>query len=121
MSSSSDFDSSTEPYDPLTAFAAVDMRVAIITDVEEFPAARRPAWKLTLDVGELGTLRSSAQITRYTREELIGRRVIAVVNLGVRRIAGFKSECLVLAAVDKDGQPHLLSADPGSHPGDRVS
>ena len=121
MPTYSDSANSPESYEPLAAFTAVDMRVAIVTAVEEFPAARRPAWKLTLDVGELGTLRSSAQITRYAREELIGRRVIAVVNLGVRRIAGFKSECLVLAAVDKDGQPHLLSADPDSHPGDRVS
>ena len=109
------------PIDAVAAFATVDMRVATITAVDEFPAARRPAWKLTLDVGELGIMHSSAQITRYRPEALLGRRVIVVVNLGIRRIAGFKSECLVLAAVGPDRQPYLLSADEGSQPGDRVS
>jgi len=92
-----------------------------VTDVEAFPQAARPAWKLTLDLGALGTRRTSAQITRYGREELLDRLVVTAVNLGTKRIAGFVSECLVLAAVGEDGQPRLLAPDPGASPGDRVA
>ena len=93
-------------------FAAVDMRVGQITAVEDFPEARKPAWKLTIDFGsELGTKRSSAQITNYTREELEGRRIVAVVNFPPRQIGPVRSEVLVLGASDEAGRVILLAPD----------
>ena len=104
------------------AFLAVDMRVGRVTAVEEFPQARKPAWKLTIDFGEaIGTKRSSAQITNYAREELEGRLVVAVVNFPPRQIGPVRSEVLVLGAV-ADGHPVLLlQPDAGSQPGDRIA
>ena len=90
-------------------FAKVDMRVGRIVAVEDFPKARKPAWKLTIDFGEeLGTRRSSAQITNYSREELEGRLVVAVVNFPPRQIGPVRSEVLVLGATDGDGRVILL-------------
>ena len=107
---------------PLTweAFVAVDMRVGRIVEVEEFPEARRPAWKLRLDFGaELGERRSSAQITTYPKDELVGRLVIAVVNFPPKQIGPFMSECLVLGTYS-DGVVLLLDPAPGAVAGDRV-
>ena len=93
-------------------FAAVDMRVGQIVAVEDFPEARQPAWKLTIDFGEeLGTKRSSAQITNYTREELEGRRIVGVVNFPPRQIGPVRSEVLVLGASDEEGRVILLAPD----------
>ena len=93
-------------------FGKLDMRVGRVTSVEEFPEARNPAWKLEIDFGpELGVKRSSAQITHYTREQLLGRRVVGVVNFPPRRIAGFPSEVLVLGALDPDKGVVLLAPD----------
>jgi tRNA-binding protein len=90
-------------------FLAVEMRVGRVLAVEEFPEARKPAWKLTIDFGpEIGTKRSSAQITNYAREELEGRLVVAVVNFPPRQIGPFSSEVLVLGASDEDGRVILL-------------
>jgi tRNA-binding protein len=90
-------------------FLAVDMRVGRVTAVEEFPEARKPAWKLTVDFGpEIGVKRSSAQITNYAREELEGRLVVAVVNFPPRRIGPFLSEVLCLGASDEEGRIILL-------------
>ena len=90
-------------------FLKVDMRVGRVTAVEDFPEARKPAWKLTIDFGpELGTKRSSAQITNYAREELEGRLVVAVVNFPPRQIGPFMSEVLTLGASDEDGAIILL-------------
>ena len=90
-------------------FLKVDMRVVRVTAVDEFPEARKPAWKLTIDFGpELGTKRSSAQITNYAREELEGRLVVAVVNFPPRQIGPFMSEVLTLGASDEDGNIILL-------------
>ena len=93
-------------------FAAVDMRVGQIVAVEDFPEARKPAWKLTIDFGEeLGSKRSSAQITNYTREELEGRRIVGVVNFPPRQIGPVRSEVLVLGASDEEGRVILLAPD----------
>ena len=103
-------------------FAKVDMRVGRIVAVEDFPEARRPAWKLRIDFGpELGEKRSSAQITNYTRSQLEGRLVVGVVNFPPRQIGPVRSEVLVLGAV-ADGHPVLLlEPDAGSQPGDRIA
>jgi tRNA-binding protein len=93
-------------------FLAVDVRVGRIVAVEDFPEARKPAWKLTIDFGpELGTKRSSAQITNYAREELEGRLVVAVVNFPPRQIGPVRSEVLTLGASDEDGRVILLAPD----------
>ena len=93
-------------------FAAVDMRVGRIVEVEDFPEARKPAWKLTIDFGpEIGVKRSSAQITNYEREALEGRRVVAVVNSPPRQIGPVRSEVLVLGASDSEGRIILLHPD----------
>jgi tRNA-binding protein len=90
-------------------FLKVDMRVGRVTAVDEFPEARKPAWKLTIDFGpELGTKRSSAQITNYGRDELEGRLVVAVVNFPPRQIGPFMSEVLTLGATDENGDVILL-------------
>lgn len=103
-------------------FERIDMRVGRVTSVEEFPEARNPAWKLEIDFGaELGMKRSSAQIIHYTREELHGRMVVAVVNFPPRRIAGFESEVLVLGAVDGGQGVILLQPDRDVELGARIA
>jgi tRNA-binding protein len=93
-------------------FQKLDMRVGRVLEVEEFPEARVPAWKLTIDFGpEIGTKRSSAQITHYPAEALVGRQVVGVVNFPPRRIAGFPSEVLVLGAMDDKKGVVLLEPD----------
>jgi tRNA-binding protein len=93
-------------------FLKVDIRVGRIVSVEEFPEARKPAWKLTLDFGpDLGQRKSSAQITNYTREELEGSLVVAVVNFPPRQIGPVRSEVLVLGAPDDEGRVILLRPD----------
>jgi tRNA-binding protein len=90
-------------------FLKVDIRVGRITRVEEFPEARKPAWKLFLDFGsELGEKRSSAQVTNYSREELEGSLVVAVVNFPPRQIGPIRSEVLVLGVPDEEGNVILL-------------
>jgi tRNA-binding protein len=90
-------------------FLKVDVRVGRITRVEDFPEARKPAWKLTLDFGpELGERKSSARITNYSREELEGSLVVAVVNFPPRQIGPVRSEVLVLGVPDADGNVILL-------------
>jgi tRNA-binding protein len=103
-------------------FEKVDMRVGRIVGVEDFPEARRPAWKLRIDFGpEIGEKRSSAQITNYGREELQGRLVVGVVNFPPRQIGPVRSEVLVLGAVADDHPVLLLWPDAGSQPGDRIA
>ena len=95
-------------------FFALDLRTGRVTDVEPFPEARKPAWKLTVDFGPVvGTLRTSAQVTNYSAEELRGRVVVGAINLGRKRIAGFTSEVLVLGALDPDGTVRLLELPDG--------
>jgi tRNA-binding protein len=101
-------------------FAAIDIRVGRIVAVEDFPEARRPAWKLSVDFGpEVGVKRSSAQIPNYTREALDGRLVLGVVNFPPRQIGPVRSEVLVLGTYSAEGVL-LLSPEPGAALGDRV-
>ena len=91
-------------------FERVEIRVGTIVDASEFPRARKPLYRLTIDFGPgIGTRRSAAGLPpRYGLDELRGRQVLAVLNLGVRNIAGFESECLTLGVPDADGEPILL-------------
>jgi tRNA-binding protein len=94
-------------------FFAIDMRVGTVLTAEPFPEARKPSIKLTIDFGsELGVKRSSAQLTvHYTPEQLVGRQVVAAVNLGPRRIAGFNSEVLVLGGMPTPTEVVLLALE----------
>jgi tRNA-binding protein len=102
-------------------FQAVDMRVGRVIAAEEFPEARVPAWKLTIDFGaEIGVKRSSAQITHYPRETLQDSLVVAVVNFPPRQIGPFSSEVLVLGALDDELGVVLLRPDKDAAPGSRI-
>ncbi len=102
-------------------FLAVDMRVGRVTAVDDFPEARKPAWKLTIDFGpEIGVKRSSAQISEYAREELEGRLVVAVVNFPPRQIGPFMSQVLTLGASDEDGRIILLQPEADVPVGARI-
>ncbi len=102
-------------------FQRVDMRVGVVVDAQPFPEARRPALKLWIDFGPLGVKRSSAQITeRYAPAELVGRRVIAVVNFPPKQIGSFVSEVLVLGAYDEQGHVILLRPDFDGTPGSKI-
>jgi tRNA-binding protein len=104
------------------AFFALDLRVGRVVDVEPFPEARKPAWKVTVDFGPVvGRLRTSAQITNYSADELRGRLVVGAINLGTKRIAGFTSEFLVLGSLDPDGTVRLLQLEDGVTPGAPVA
>ena len=93
-------------------FMKVDIRVGRITRVEDFPEARKPAWKLLVDFGpEIGEKRSSAQIKNYSREELEGSLVMGVVNFPPRQIGPVRSEVLTLGVTDADGNVILLRPD----------
>ncbi len=82
-------------------FSKVDLRVGTIIEVKDFPEARNPAYKLTIDFGELGIKKSSAQITTlYKKNDLLQRQIVAVVNFPIKQIAKFNSECLILGAVN---------------------
>jgi tRNA-binding protein len=93
-------------------FMRVDVRVGRIVAVEDFPEARKPAWKLRIDFGpEIGEKRSSARITNYARHELEGKLVVAVVNFPPRQIGPVRSEVLTLGVPDEEGRVILLSPD----------
>jgi tRNA-binding protein len=93
-------------------FEKIDIRVGTILEVNAFPKAKRPAWQLTVDFGELGIKKSSAQITDlYEQQDLIGRQVLAVVNFPPKQIANFFSECLVLGVYTDKKEVVLVSPD----------
>jgi tRNA-binding protein len=125
-------DADARPYDParqprkpdvgLEGFTALDLRCGVVTAVDDFPEARTPSWKLTVDFGPVvGSLRTSAKITTYGREQLLGRTVVGALNLGTRRIAGFTSEFLVLGGLEPDGTVRLLEVDGEVAPGTVVA
>ncbi len=90
-------------------FEKIDIRSGTILEVNDFPNAKKPAYQLRIDFGELGIKRSSAQVTAlYKKEELVGRQVIAVVNFPVKQIANFFSECLVLGVYNENNEVVLL-------------
>ncbi|MFB7945923.1 tRNA-binding protein [Kitasatospora phosalacinea] len=101
-------------------FFSADIRVGRILEVDEFPEARKPAYKIKADFGPAGVLQTSAQVTGYRIDELKDRLVIGVVNLGAKRIAGFTSEFLILGSYDGDGRVHLLSPESVASPGDVI-
>ncbi|WP_339611217.1 tRNA-binding protein [uncultured Planktosalinus sp.] len=94
-------------------FSQIDMRVGTVIQVELFPEAKKPAYKLTLDFGnEIGIKKTSAQLTkRYTPEQLLHKQVVAVVNFPPKQIANFMSECLILGAVDQENDVILMQPE----------
>lgn len=119
---SGDSESANAEIDSLLAFQNVQMRIGTVIAAEPNPTAKRPAFVLTIDFGPKGTRRTSAQLTEnYNCEELVGRQVVAVTNLPPIRVAGVKSEVLVLGAVDDDRGVVLLSPDSAVSNGTRVA
>ena len=109
------FDTQGDPLSPITweHFEQVELRVGTVREVNEFPEARKPAWKLTIDFGpDIGVRRSSAQITDlYDREKLIGRQVLAVINFPKKQIGPSFSDCLVTGLADEAGAIVLVGPD----------
>ena len=116
------------PYDPSSlprkpdigaeGFFSVDMRVGRVVSVDDFPEARKAAYKIAADFGPVvGVLHTSAQATHYSKDELVGRLVVGALNLGAKRIAGFESEFLILGAMDPDGTARLLQLEEGVEAG----
>jgi tRNA-binding protein len=106
---------------PVEAFETLDLRVGRVVRAEPNERARKPSYKLWIDFGPLGEKRSSAQLRAlYQAEELVGRLVVAAVNLGPRNIAGFTSEVLVLGLPDESGEVVLLAVEREVPPGGRV-
>ena len=93
-------------------FEKIDIRVGTITEVTDFPKAKKPAYQITIDFGELGTKRSSAQVTTlYAKDELMGKQVVAIVNFPPKQIANFFSECLVLGVYTDKKEVVLLQPE----------
>lgn len=102
-------------------FEKIEMRTGTVVKVEDFPEARKPAYKLHIDFGELGVKKTSAQVTKlYTKEDLLGKQLVAVVNFPPKQIANFMSECLVLGAVNGD-EVTLLTTLGNAENGKRIS
>lgn len=102
-------------------FEKIEMRIGTIIDVADFPKARNPAYQITIDFGEYGYRKSSAQITRrYTKAALIGKQIVAVVNFPPKQIGNFMSECLILGAIGKNGDVILLQPENETQNGLRI-
>lgn len=103
-------------------FLKVDIRIGTVIKVSDFPKAKKPAYKLQIDFGDLGIKKSSAQITDlYTKNELLNKQVSAIVNFKPRQIANFMSECLVLGVYNQDDNVVLLQASKKIKKGEQVS
>lgn len=103
-------------------FTKVDIRIGTIIEVTDFPKARKPAYQLKIDFGELGIKNSSAQITDlYTKDDLLNRQITAIVNFKSKQIANFISECLVLGVANANGEIVLLKASDNIKNGEQVS
>ncbi len=103
-------------------FTKVDIRIGTIIEVNDFPKARKPAYQLVIDFGELGIKKSSAQITDiYSKEDLLNKQITAIVNFKPRQIANFMSECLVLGIYNKEGNVVLLQASKNIKNGEQIS
>ena len=103
-------------------FLKVDIRIGTVIEVSDFPKAKKPAYKLQIDFGDLGIKKSSAQITDlYTKNELLNKQVSAIVNFKPRQIANFMSECLVLGVYNQNDNVVLLQASKKIKKGDQVS
>ena len=106
----------------LEDFTKVEMHVGRIVDVEDFPEARKPSYRLTIDFGPLGVKRSSAAIQPwYSKEELLGRAIVAVTNFPPRQVGPFMSEVLCLGSVQADGRVILLRPDQEGELGARIA
>ena len=101
-------------------FTKIEMRIGKILEVMDFPEAKKSAYLLTIDFGSLGTRKTSAQITNYTKSELLKREVVAVFNFPPKQIGPIMSEVLVLGGVEQDGTVRLLKPDPSCQLGSRV-
>lgn len=103
-------------------FLKVDIRIGTIIEVNDFPKARKPAYQLTIDFGDLGIKKSSAQITDlYSKEDLLNRQVNAIINFKPRQIANFMSECLVLGIYNEDKHVVLLQASSEIKNGEQIN
>ncbi len=103
-------------------FLKVDIRIGTIIEVNDFPKAKKPAYQLHIDFGDLGIKKSSAQITDlYTKEALLNKQVSAIVNFKPRQIANFSSECLVLGVYNEEGKVVLLQASKPIKNGEQVN
>ena len=128
-----EIDPKNQPYHPnkldrkeyigIGEFLSVDMRAGIILDVEEFPEMRKPSYKIRVDFGPIvGKLWSSAQITNYSRAQLIGRTVVGAINLGEKTLpSGFVSQFLILGSLEPDGTVRLLELPEGTLPGSTIA
>lgn len=103
-------------------FLKLDIRIGKIIDVQDFPEARNPSYKIWIDFGDqINIKKSSAQLKDfYKADELLGRQVVAIINFEVKQIASFMSECLILAAVEESGRTVLLTPDSKALPGSQV-
>ena len=108
--------------DNLKNFASLDIRVGEILEVEDFPEALNPSYIIRINFGDaIGIKKTSAQVTNYTKESLIGRKCIAIINLGDKQIGPIISQCLILGSVNTNNTEQLLSPEENVSIGDRIA
>ena len=108
--------------DNLKNFVSLDIRVGEILEVDDFYEALNPSYVIRINFGDsIGIKKTSAQVTNYTKESLIGRKCIAIINLGDKQIGSIMSQCLVLGSVSKNNTVQLLSPEENASIGDRIA
>ena len=108
--------------DNLKNFASLDIRVGEILEVEDFPEALNPSYIIRINFGDaIGIKKTSAQVTNYTKESLVGRKCIAIINLGDKQIGPIISQCLILGSISKNNTVQLLSPEENVSIGDRIA